>query len=97
MLVVRIVFLQSLIHSVVRNFNSSHIKALNGEQCQAHDIVIQNLDTFLNNQNPPQLLMQTIGTGGTGKTKLLNAITTSFEQRGVPHLFAKTAMFGVAR
>jgi CO dehydrogenase nickel-insertion accessory protein CooC1 len=37
-----------------------------------------------------------IGKGGTGKSTLINAITTSFERRKASHLLAKTATSGVA-
>ena len=73
-----------------------HLKALNVEQHMAHDIIINHLDAYLDDRNPRQILMMVIGQGGTGKSTLLNAITTSFIHRDVPHLLAKTAMSGVA-
>ena len=73
-----------------------HLNILNEEQRMAHDIVINHLDAELANRDPPQTLVFVIGQGGTGKSTLLNAITTSFEIRGASHLLAKTAMSGVA-
>jgi hypothetical protein len=40
--------------------------------------------------------MQIHGQGGTGKTKLLHAITELFASRGCSHALAKTALSGVA-
>jgi len=73
-----------------------YLQELNAEQRMAHDIVINHLDAEMANRKPPQLLMNVFGHGGTGKSTLLNAITTSFARRDVSHLFAKTAMSGVA-
>ena len=73
-----------------------YLRELNFEQKMAHDIVINHMDAELANKKPPQLLMNVIGHGGTGKSTLLNAITTSLARRNVSHLLAKTAMSGVA-
>jgi ABC-type branched-subunit amino acid transport system ATPase component len=42
------------------------------------------------------MLMIVIGAGGTGKSTLLNTITTTFEKLNAQHLLKKTAMSGVA-
>ncbi|KAJ8581403.1 hypothetical protein M405DRAFT_703481, partial [Rhizopogon salebrosus TDB-379] len=47
-------------------------------------------------QNPPQLLMIVHGQGGTGKTRLLQAITTLFSEMKCTSMLAKTALSGVA-
>ena len=73
-----------------------YLQELNTEQRMAHDIVLNHLDAELAGRNPPQLLMIVFGHGGTEKSTLLNAITTSFARRDSTHLFAKTAMSGVA-
>jgi GTPase SAR1 family protein len=41
------------------------------------------------------MLMIVIGPGGTGKSTLLNAITTTFEKNNAQHLLKKTTMSGV--
>jgi len=73
-----------------------HINVLNKEQKCAHDIVASHLRATLAIRNPPQLLMIIMGPGGTGKSTLLNAITTTFEQHGAQHLLKKSAMSGIA-
>jgi hypothetical protein len=83
------------VESIVEHDNS-HVHTLNEDQRMAHDIIINHLDAELAGKSPPQLLMNIIGQGGTGKSTLLNAISTSFAQRGVSHLLAKTALSGVA-
>jgi hypothetical protein len=75
---------------------SDYLRELNAEQRMAHDIVINHLDAEMSNRKPPQLLMNIIGPGGTGKSTLINAISNSFAQRHASQLFAKTALSGVA-
>jgi hypothetical protein len=72
------------------------LRELNAEQQMAHDIIINHLDAEMSNKKPPQLLMNVIGAGGTGKSMLINAIGRSFAQREASQLFAKTALSGVA-
>jgi Cdc6-like AAA superfamily ATPase len=62
----------------------------------AFDIVAHHLLEHLQGKNPPQLLMAIHGQGGTGKTCLLQAITSLFSDLGCADLFAKTALTGVA-
>ena len=69
---------------------------LNQKQRMVHEIVSNHLNAELDLRRPPQLLILVIGHGGTGKSTLLNAITASFEEKGVLDLLAKTAMTGVA-
>lgn len=69
---------------------------LNERQQMVHDIVANSLHLHLTGQAPPQKLMVVRGEGGTGKSALLNSISATFQNMGVPHLLAKTAMSGVA-
>lgn len=69
---------------------------LNKEQAMAFSIISHHLFQQLHGQNPPQLLMAIHGQGGTGKTRLLKAITSLFDEMGCKDRFAKTALSGVA-
>ena len=69
---------------------------LNTRQRIVHDIVTTHLHSFMRGDNPPQRLMIVHGQGGTGKSALLNAISTSFEKENASAMLAKTAMSGVA-
>lgn len=69
---------------------------LNEEQTMAFNIVAHHLMEHLQGKDPPQLLMAVHGQGGTGKTRLLEAITSLFSDLGCADLFAKTALTGVA-
>ena len=72
------------------------VMGLNVEQKWAHDIVALHLRAYLNGRKPLQMLMIVIGSGGTGKSKLLNTITLTFEAKNAIDLLAKTVMLGVA-
>jgi hypothetical protein len=74
----------------------THTDRLNEDQLRAHNIVANHLRATLEGRQPPQMLMIVIGPGGTGKSALLNAITTTFEKLQAQHLLKKTAMSGVA-
>ena len=69
---------------------------LNERQLMVHNIITNQLRRHLNGENPPQILMMVHGEGGTGKSRLLKAISDTFASNGVSHLLAKTAMSGVA-
>jgi hypothetical protein len=69
---------------------------LNKRQTMVHDIVANHLRAHLRGQNPKQHLMVVHGQGGTGKSALLNALSTTFDNEGASSLLAKTAMSGVA-
>nr|GAT42295.1 predicted protein [Mycena chlorophos] len=69
---------------------------LNEEQMRAHEIVVHHLQETLEGRAPPQLLMIIQGTGGTGKTLLLESISQSFDVLNASGLLAKTATTGVA-
>lgn len=73
-----------------------HVNLLNEEQKRAHAIILNHVEAYIEGKQPKQTLMLLMGQGGTGKSTLLNAITTTFELLGVPDLLAKTALSGVA-
>ena len=60
----------------------THLDLLNENQRLAHDIVVNRLRAHLNGSPSPQLLMIVIGSGGTGKSTFVNAITRTFENLG---------------
>ena len=70
--------------------------SLNERQLMAHNIITNHLRQHLNNEKPPQILMMIHGEGGTGKSRLLKAISDTFSNNGASHLLAKIAMSGVA-
>jgi hypothetical protein len=69
---------------------------LNHEQRIAYNIVINHLQTALENKSREPLLMILEGEAGTGKSQLLSVITRMFEDLGAAHLLARTATSGVA-
>ncbi|KAJ3910820.1 hypothetical protein F5877DRAFT_55886, partial [Lentinula edodes] len=69
---------------------------LNGEQAQAHNIVVDHMQRTIAGHSPSQLLLLLLGPGGTGKTVIINAISDTFCKLGVDLLLAKTATTGVA-
>ncbi|KAG2750955.1 hypothetical protein P692DRAFT_20727611 [Suillus brevipes Sb2] len=62
----------------------------------AFTIIAEHLHEILHGGDPPQLLMVIHGQGGTGKTRLLQAITKMFCDAGCAERLAKTALSGVA-
>ena len=66
------------------------------DQQQAFDIVSQHLWKSLHNEDPPQLLMQVHGKGGTGKSKLIQTITAHFTNLGVEDWLVKFAYTSIA-
>lgn len=69
---------------------------LRSDQRRAYDIVKTHLDNSIDGKNPPQLLMQIQGEGGTGKSKVIQTITAYFAARGVKHTLQKMAYTGIA-
>ena len=65
---------------------------LNKEQKRAFEIVAQHTAT----ENPDQLLMYVGGPGGTGKSRVVNALRDFFELRGQSRRFRLAAYTGVA-
>jgi hypothetical protein len=82
--------------SLVATDDFTHVDILNTEQRLAHDIVSNHLKAHLDGRKPKQLLMIVMGQGGTGKSTLLNALTTTFDKHNASHLLGKTAMSGIA-
>jgi hypothetical protein len=66
------------------------------DQQRAYDIVIEHLQQTVAGERPPQLLMQLLGEGGTGKTKVIERITQRFEALEVSHWLRKGAYTGIA-
>lgn len=70
------------------------------EQRRAFDIIRDHLVQSLNAATddrikpPPQLLMLLVGEGGTGKSKVIQTVTSEFERRGVPQLLVKSTYTG---
>lgn len=66
------------------------------EQRRAYDIVTWHLTALLQGREPPQLLMQIQGEGGTGKSKVIQTITEFFTHKGSSALLVKSAYTGIA-
>lgn len=66
------------------------------EQCRAYDIVTWHLNAVLEGKEPPQLLMQIQGEGGTGKSKVIQTITDFFAQKRSSAILVKAAYTGIA-
>ncbi|HEV7735880.1 MAG TPA: hypothetical protein VGO47_00665, partial [Chlamydiales bacterium] len=64
---------------------------LNKEQKRAHEIISWHLDQTLKQKNPPPLCMIIYGEGGTGKSRVIQTVTQTFEERGVIHWLIKSA------
>ncbi|KAJ3572998.1 hypothetical protein NP233_g2711 [Leucocoprinus birnbaumii] len=80
----------------ITNSVRMELDILNNEQRRAHDIIERHLLSHLNGFTTTPLLMLCLGEGGTGKTTVINAITSTFREHNVEHLLAKTATSGVA-
>jgi hypothetical protein len=70
------------------------------EQRRAFDTVRNHLSQTLNAANsltepPRQLLMLLVGEGGTGKSKVVQTITSEFQRRGVGRMLLKSAYTGM--
>ncbi|KAG8935210.1 hypothetical protein FRC01_005466 [Tulasnella sp. 417] len=72
------------------------IDQLASDQRRAVEILDDHICDTLLGKNPPQLLMLVMGEGGTGKSKVIEAMTWVFEQRGLSHLLAKVGSTNVA-
>ncbi|KAG8917647.1 hypothetical protein FRC01_002313, partial [Tulasnella sp. 417] len=69
---------------------------LSEDQRRAVGILDDHLCDTLAGREPEQLLMLVIGEAGTGKSRVIQAMTWVFEQRGLLHLLAKAGSTGVA-
>lgn len=76
--------------------NRPELQELNSQQRLAHDLVESSLLQYMNGTGHQQLLMMCMGEGGTGKSRVIQSITTTFEDHGVGHILTKTATSGVA-
>ena len=82
-----------------RGLSVDDIRApLNLDQRLAFDVVAGHLDRTLGSpqQRPHQLLFKCLGAPGTGKSRLIEAITDLFSVRGASHKLQKTAHQGSA-
>ncbi|KAF8574050.1 hypothetical protein K439DRAFT_1373600 [Ramaria rubella] len=65
-------------------------------RCRAYDIITWYLAATLSGQNPPQLLMQIQGEGGTGKSKVIQTVTEYFATQESCVMLLKAAYTGIA-
>ena len=66
------------------------------DQLCAFKIIVWHLEETLAGRKPPPLRLIVNGEGGTGKSKLIEAITDYFSARGATHLLVKMAYTGIA-
>ncbi|KAG9315116.1 hypothetical protein JVU11DRAFT_4235 [Chiua virens] len=69
---------------------------LTRKQFITYNIVSNHLQTLSGGGNPPQLRILILDEGGTGKTHLLNAISSCYEQNKLGDKLAKTTTTGIA-
>ena len=66
------------------------------DQLRAYEIITWHLDETLAGHRPPPLRLIVNGEGGTGKSKLIEAVTDYFAAKGSQHLLVKMAYTGIA-
>ncbi|KAF8546299.1 hypothetical protein OG21DRAFT_1379075, partial [Imleria badia] len=66
------------------------------DQLRAYKIITWHLDETLAGRNPLALRLIVNGEGGTGKSKLIEAVTDYFRARGAERLLIKMAYTGIA-
>ncbi|KAJ3573731.1 hypothetical protein NP233_g2235 [Leucocoprinus birnbaumii] len=69
---------------------------LKHDQRLVHDIVEQQLLRRLNGIPTRQMLMLCLGEGGTGKSRVIQEITKTYEEHGAANRLSRTATSGVA-
>ncbi|KAI4527075.1 hypothetical protein K523DRAFT_205817, partial [Schizophyllum commune Tattone D] len=69
---------------------------LNDDQRRAYDIFRWHLSEAQRGHDPDPLRMLLYGEGGTGKSRVIQTITSLFHAQGIPHLLLKSAFTGVA-
>jgi hypothetical protein len=69
---------------------------LNEEQRRAFDIIDWHLRKTLAGEELPQLRMVILGEGGTGKSRVIQAVAAHFERLQVGHMLVKGAYTGIA-
>jgi hypothetical protein len=95
---------EATVHSICTpSVSSSHVglaamdlSELNVDQRRAYNIIIWHLDQRLAGHCPPALRMIIHGEGGTGKSRVLQTVTSAFQHRGCQHYLMKAAYTGVA-
>lgn len=70
--------------------------SLLADQRRAFDIINWHLKETLAHRDPPQLLMQIHGEGGTGKSMVIRAVTKFFEAERVGGMLSRSAYTGIA-
>ncbi|KAF8526432.1 hypothetical protein JB92DRAFT_2583467, partial [Gautieria morchelliformis] len=80
--------------SFIRSAITAH--QLSKDQRRAFGIIDRHLQQNLGGQNPEQLLMLMMGSGGVGKSKVIEMVTSLFQLRNCSHKLAKTALTGIA-
>ena len=73
---------------------SVDVKKLRKDQRRAYDIITWHLRHTLAGNNPPPLRMILYGEGGTGKSKVIQTVTTAFALAGALYLLIKAAYTG---
>ncbi|KAG9080105.1 hypothetical protein FRC06_007079 [Ceratobasidium sp. 370] len=81
---------------MMENPNDPDVSMLSVEQLLAYDIFKDHLDQSTCGQNPPQLLMNIQGEGGTGKSLVISKITELLEARQQRSILKKAAYTGIA-
>ncbi len=69
---------------------------LKPDQHRAYSIIISHLRAELQGQKPTQLLMLLTGEGGTGKSKVIQMVTETFDDLGAHSQLLKGAYTGIA-
>lgn len=80
----------------VENATPSAVMLLKTDQLRAYQIITWHLEETLAERHPPPLRLIVNGEGGTGKSKLIEAVTDYFASRGCRHLLVKMAYTGIA-
>ncbi|TFK61795.1 hypothetical protein BDN72DRAFT_777857, partial [Pluteus cervinus] len=76
--------------------SSLDVSELNDSQRRAYDIITWHLKQSIDARDPPPLRMLIHGEGGTGKSKVIQTVTQSFERLKVRHRLMKAAYTGIA-
>lgn len=66
------------------------------DQLCTYKIIVWHLEETLADRNPPPLHLIINGEGGTGKSKVIEAVTDYFASRGASHLLVKMAYTRIA-
>ena len=80
----------------IHNSSDASVDELNLAQKRAYNIISSHLNQFLTKQNPTPLRLIIYGEGGTGKSKVIEAITLLFERAGCRGLLIKSVYTGMS-